>query len=265
VGSSGSESTPAARPRIGITTYLEPARWGVWEQPAVLLPHLYVDAVHRAGGVPVLLPPLPDGAAEALAGVDGLVLAGGADVDPAIYGAEPQEGTDPPRRDRDGWETALLAAALQTGTPVLGVCRGAQVLNVAVGGSLHQHLPDVAGTEQHRPALARHGRVAVTTAPGSALADALGGHAVVPCYHHQSIDRLGAGLTATAWADDGTVEAIEMADHDYVVGVQWHPETEPDDPRVFASLVTAAAENRDARAAAAVHAATHRTEQEGPS
>jgi len=236
------------RPRIGITTYLEPARWGVWEQSAVLLPHLYVEAVHRAGGVPVLLPPLPDGAAEALEGVDALVVAGGADVDPAAYGAAAHEGTDTPRRDRDTWETTLLASAIETNTPVLGVCRGAQMINVALGGTLHQHLPDIVGHDLHRPAVARHGRVHVTVDAGSAVADALGSDADVPCYHHQSIDRLGDGLRATAWADDGTVEAIELVGPDYVVGVQWHPELDPADARVFSSLVAAALARRADRA-----------------
>ncbi len=165
--SGGSDVVAGAgsRPRIGITTYLEPARWGVWDQPATLLPHAYVEVLHRAGGVPVLLPPLPDGAADVLIGVDGLLLAGGADVDPERYGAPPQEGTDRPRRDRDGWEFGLLAVALAQRMPVLGVCRGAQVLNVAAGGTLHQHLPDVLGHDGHRPALGRFGRVQVRIDP----------------------------------------------------------------------------------------------------
>lgn len=228
------------RPRIGITTYLEQARWGAWDQPAVLLPHLYVAAVHRAGGVPVLLPPLPDGAAEALGGVDGLVVAGGADVDPAAYGSAPRTGTDEPRRDRDAWELALLAAAIEAGTPLLGVCRGTQVLNVAVGGTLHQHLPDVVGHDRHRPAPAQHGRVHVTVDPTSALAGVVGTEVEVPCYHHQSMDALGAGLRATAWADDGTVEAVELDGPGYAIGVQWHPELDVDDLRLFESLVSAA-------------------------
>jgi gamma-glutamyl-gamma-aminobutyrate hydrolase PuuD len=234
-----------ARPRIGVTTYLEQARWGAWDQAAVLLPHLYVAAVHRAGGVPVLLPPLPDGAAEALDGVDGLLVAGGADVDAERYGAEPREGSDPPRRDRDAWELALLDVALDRGVPVLGVCRGAQVLNVATGGSLHQHLPDVVGSELHRPAPAQHGRVQVSVEPGSALAQVVGPEADVPCYHHQAVDRLGEGLRATAWAEDGTVEAVELAGDAFVLGVQWHPELDAHDDRLFAALVQAARRARD--------------------
>lgn len=229
-----------ARPRIGISTYLEPARWGAWDQPAVLLPHAYVVAVHRAGGVPVLLPPLPDGAAEALAGVDGLVLAGGADVDPAAYGAEPGVGTDPPRRDRDEWEFGLVAAALEQQIPVLGICRGAQVLNVARGGTLHQHLPDVVGTNGHRTALGQFARVPVAVASGSRLAGILAAAETVPCSHHQAINRLGAGLTASAWAQDGTVEAVELPGPGYAVGVQWHPELDAGDLRLFGSLVAAA-------------------------
>lgn len=243
----GSRQNPhQSRPRIGITTYLERARWGVWEQAAALLPHAYVDAVHRAGGIPVLLPPLPDGAADALGGVDALVVAGGADVDPATYGAQPRPGTDAPRRDRDTWEAALLAAALERGTPTLGVCRGAQVLNVVAGGTLHQHLPDVVGNDRHRPANARHARVHVTIDARSALAGVLGTEADVPCHHHQAIDRLGDGLRATAWADDGTVEAVEHEGHDFAVGVQWHPEVDTTDLRLFEALVAAGLRGRGA-------------------
>lgn len=227
-------------PRIGITTYLEQARWGAWDRRAVLLPHLYVAAVHRAGGVPVLLPPLPDGAAEALGGVEGLVVAGGADVDPAAYGSAPREGTDEPRRDRDAWELALVTTAIRSGTPLLGVCRGAQVLNVAVGGTLHQHLPDVVGHDRHRPAPAQHGRMHVTVDPGSALAGVVGTEIDVPCSHHQAMDLLGEGVRATAWADDGTVEGIELDGLGYALGVQWHPELDVDDLRLFESLVAAA-------------------------
>jgi len=245
VASSVSEALHAApaagaRPRIGITTYLEQARWGAWDQPAVLLPHLYVASVHRAGGVPVLLPPLPDGAGEALAGVDGLLVAGGADVEAERYGAVPREGSDDPRPDRDAWELALLGVALERGVPVLGICRGAQVLNVATGGSLHQHLPDVVGSEAHRPAPAQHGRVQVCVQAGSALARAVGPAVDVPCYHHQAMDRLGQGLRATAWADDGTVEAVELAGDAFVLGVQWHPELDAHDDRLFVALVQAA-------------------------
>ncbi len=249
MASSASETPPAAgrRPRIGITTYLEQARWGAWDQSAVLLPQAYVASVHRAGGVPVLLPPLPDGAAEAVDGVHGLLVAGGADVEAERYGAVCGEGSDPPRRDRDGWELALLDLALAQGVPVLGVCRGAQVLNVATGGSLHQHLPDVVGTDAHRPAPALHGRVQVTVEPGSGLADVVGGSVDVPCYHHQSIDRLGRGLRATARAVDGTIEAVELAGDAFVLGVQWHPELDAHDDRLFAALVRAARQHALAR------------------
>lgn len=245
MASSASEAFPATRaagtrPRIGITTYLEQARWGAWDQPAVLLPHAYVAAVHGAGGVPVLLPSLPDGAAEALAGVHGLLVAGGADVQAERYGAVTREGNDEPRGERDAWEMALLAVALERGLPVLGICRGAQVLNIATGGSLHQHLPDVVGSEVHRPAPAQHGRVHVAVEPGSTLALAVGPTVDVPCYHHQAMDRLGQGLRATAWADDGTVEAVEMVGSAFVLGVQWHPELDAHDDRLFVALVQAA-------------------------
>ena len=161
----------APLPRIGLTTYVEDARWGVWAERAALLPVTYVHAVAGAGGLPVLLPPVvpgevDDAAAAAVATIDGLVLTGGSDVDPGRYGAAAHRETDPPQAHRDDWEEALLRAALAVDHPVLAVCRGAQVLNVARGGTLHQHLPDVLGEDTHRPTLGAYARVPVTVAPG---------------------------------------------------------------------------------------------------
>jgi gamma-glutamyl-gamma-aminobutyrate hydrolase PuuD len=231
---------------VGLPTYVETVRWGVWDRSAALLPHSYVAAVAEAGGLPVLLPP-PSGApgapadlaAIALDGVDALVLTGGADVDPARYGADRRSATQPPRPDRDVWEAALVAAALDRDLPVLAICRGAQLLDVTLGGSLDQHLPDVVGHEGHQPGPALLGTTRVRLAPGTPLAAILGPEVKVPCYHHQAIRRLGRGVEAVGWADDDTIEAVVVGGHRFAVGVQWHPE-DGDDPRLFRALVAAA-------------------------
>jgi gamma-glutamyl-gamma-aminobutyrate hydrolase PuuD len=235
----------AERPVVGVTTYLEPATWMMWERPAAVLPRSYVDCIAAAGGVPVLLPPVPAGAAEAVAAVGALVLSGGADVDPERYGEALHPATVL-RPDRDDWELALLQAALDRDIPVLAICRGAQVLNVACGGTLHQHLPEVTDHPGHLPGHGVYGASLVRVLPGSRLAGIVGTALEVPCYHHQAVDRVGAGLVATAWAEDGTVEAVEHTGHRLVLGVQWHPEqpVPPDggiDGRLFTALVGAAA------------------------
>jgi anthranilate synthase component 2/putative glutamine amidotransferase len=224
-------------PLVGITSYLDEAAWGVWRQSAALVPQTYVDAVSRAGGTPVLLPPQPGGADRLLDALDGLVLAGGSDIDPARYGEDAHPRTGPPHRARDDWEFELLAGALRRDLPVLGVCRGMQLLNVALGGTLVQHLPD--GSHQNPPA--RFARQAVLVRPDSLLGAVLGRAAKVSCYHHQAADRLGTGLQAVAWAADETVEALELPDRRFVLGVQWHPETDADDLRLFRALTAAAA------------------------
>lgn len=227
---------------IGISCYVEQARWGVWDLPAALLPGAYLDAVSRAGGVPVLLPPVP-GVEAAAARLDGLVLAGGPDVDPVRYGADPQPQTEPPRPARDAAELALLEAAETAGLPVLAVCRGLQLLNVSRGGSLLQHLPDSVGHQEHNPVPGVFGRSEVRVVPGSRLAFALiggDGPVTVACHHHQAVDRLGAGLSVVAAAADGTVEAIEDASHAFLLGVQWHPEV-AEDAGLFRALVEEAA------------------------
>jgi gamma-glutamyl-gamma-aminobutyrate hydrolase PuuD len=240
VGSSGSD--PAARPLIGLTTYRERATWGVWDGvEADLLPGTYADAVLRAGGVPVLLPPDP-AVAGAVDRLDAVVLAGGADVEPARYGAEPDPRTGAARPDRDATELAVLARALDLGIPVLGVCRGIQVLNVGLGGTLRQHIPDGVGHTGHNPRPGVFGAVEVELEPGSRVHGVLGGEVRVQCHHHQGLDRLGDGLVVTGLAADGTIEAVELADRDFVVGVQWHPEQDPqpEDVGMFAALVAAA-------------------------
>lgn len=237
-------SNGSDRPRIGISTYVEHARWGVWDREAALLPTSYVTAVHSAGAVPVLLPVLPDGEDVALSGVDGLVLAGGADVDPPSYGQKPHSTVRRTRPERDGWETRLLRAALRQDMPVLGVCRGAQILNVALGGSLHQHLPEVVEHEGHQPAPAVFGRSRIRLRPGSRTAALLGDEVTVPCYHHQSLGSVADLLDVVGHAEDGTVEAVELPTHRFALGVQWHPEEDLQDLRLFEALAAAALTTR---------------------
>jgi putative glutamine amidotransferase len=244
-------------PVIGLSTYAEPTRWAAWHAPAALLPTSYLDQVTEAGGVPVLLPPVT-GIASALGRLDGLILTGGGDLDPAGYGAEPDPQTSRVHPERDQAELELLAAALADGLPVLGICRGMQLLNMARGGTLCQHLAAEAG---HRPEPGTFGSHPVRLAPGSQLAAILrpvGGPAEltldVPTAHHQGIARLGDGLVPAAWAQDGLIEAVEMArgpgQHPFMLGVQWHPEASQDQ-RLVSALVTAAAAGPGRGAAAA--------------
>jgi putative glutamine amidotransferase len=223
---------------VGITSYApERVRWGVWEEDAVLVPASYVRSIERAGGRPLIVPTASeDGAAEVLELLDGLVLSGGSDVDPGRYGAAPHPETDAPRQARDGAELALLREALERDLPVLAICRGSQLLNVAHGGDLVQHLPDVLGHDEHRHtpgAFADH-EVAVETE--SRLGRILGERAPVKSHHHQGYGRVGDGLREVAWADDGTVEALEDSERRFLVGVLWHPE-EGEDAALFEALV----------------------------
>ncbi|MFG2225725.1 gamma-glutamyl-gamma-aminobutyrate hydrolase family protein [Streptomyces sp. NPDC048644] len=232
-----------SRPLIGISTYLEDeARWGVWTLPAAVLPAGYHRMVQRAGGLAALLPPdTAEAAAGAVARLDGLVIAGGADVAPARYGADPHPRTGPPNEARDTWELALIEAALDGDVPLLGVCRGLQLLNVLRGGTLVQHLDGHAGPPG---VFERH---AVEPVPGTALAAVLPEPVSVPTYHHQSVDRIGRGLLPSGHADDGTVEALELPDaRAFTLAVQWHPEA-GDDDRLMAALVAAARERPAAR------------------
>ena len=223
-----------SKPLIGVTTYLEPAKWGVWEMPAALLPAGYPRLVQAAGGLATLLPPDDPAAAESVvARLDGLVIAGGADVEPIRYGAEPDPRTGPPARERDSWELALIRAALASGTPLLGICRGLQLLNVALGGTLVQHL------DGHVGGVGVFGRHTVKPVPGTRYASIVPEESSVPTYHNQSVDRLADTLVASAYAQDGTVEAVELAGAGWALGVQWHPEA-GDDERVMSSLVSAA-------------------------
>lgn len=241
------------RPIIGLTTYLEQAQQGVWDVPASFLPKQYFEAVNLAGGIAVLLPPQPVDAEIAnrvLDSLDGLIVTGGKDVDPARYGQQPHPTTDRPRLDRDEWEDALLSAAIERELPFLGICRGLQVLNVSRGGSLIQHLPDVVGSNRYNLGGGVFATNQVVLEPGTQLAELLerSGSLAVQSYHHQAIDRVGDGLAVTARTDDGTIQAVELTTVPFGVAVQWHPEETVDDLRLFAGLVEAAGAYRMARA-----------------
>jgi gamma-glutamyl-gamma-aminobutyrate hydrolase PuuD len=232
-------------PLIGISSYSEVAKWGVWDQQATLLPQTYVNAVAGAGGVPVLLPPMP-GVEAAVERLDGLIISGGPDVEPDRYGAERGPHTKVIRPERDAAELALFRAALQRGVPVLGICRGMQLMNVALGGTLIQHLPDVVGHDGHSPVTNGMGEHKVAVGESGCLAAILGpGNLAVPTHHHQGIDRLAVGLIPTAWAEDGMIEAFELdsGTHPFAVAVQWHPEASTEHG-LFRALVAAAERRR---------------------
>jgi putative glutamine amidotransferase len=235
------------RPVIGITSYApERVTWGVWEDPVVMVPAAYVNAVERAGGRPLIVPPSPDAVEETLELLDGIIFSGGNDIDPARYGAEPHPATDAPRHERDDAELALLTAALERDVPVLAVCRGSQVLNVALGGDLVQHLPDEVGHEQHRHTPGEFADHEVAVEPESRLGAILGDRAPVKSHHHQGYGRIGEGLVEVAWAEDGTVEGLEDPTKRFALGVLWHPE-EGEDFALFQALVEQAREYREQR------------------
>jgi putative glutamine amidotransferase len=226
------------RPLIGITCYVEQARWGVWDVPAALLPFAYVQKVETAGGRAVILPPSAAGDDEVISRIDGLVFAGGADLDPALYGEEAAPETSGLRPERDAAEAPLMRAALEQDVPVLGICRGMQLMAVVRDGALVQHLPDAVGHERHRPAPGVYGLHDVRLEPGSRAHQILGDSVSVPSYHHQGLAKPGA-LTVTGWADDDSPEVVEEPARRFAVGVLWHPEAS-EDPRLFDALVHAA-------------------------
>ena len=240
MASSASEHAVKGRPLIGLTTYRERAQMLVWDTEFALLHNAYVDSVARAGGIPVLLPPQEHGAEEVIGRLDALVLTGGSDVTPEHYRQPAHPRTAIVRPWRDQWELRLLERALAADLPVLGVCRGAQLLNVALGGTLDQHVPDRLGHQGHCPAPGVFGQTQVTLRPGSTLAEVLGPQARVACYHHQALREVARGLEVTGTSDDGTVEAVELAGRRFVIGVQWHPEQNGEDVRLFKALAAAA-------------------------
>jgi putative glutamine amidotransferase len=241
-------------PLVGVSTYYTEASWGVLRRPASVVPASYFELVAAAGGRPLLVPPIRSasdgpkwGSAEVIEVLDALVLIGGGDVDPQTYGESPKEsvaGVDPVR---DGSERALLAAALQRDLPLLAICRGHQLLNVHLGGTLHQHLPDLLGHREHQVGPGVFNDMDVVTVPGTVVAGIFGDKSTVRCNHHQTVNRLGRGLVVSAYSVEpsategasGVIEAIELPGSRFVVGVQWHPE-DSGDARPFAALVDAA-------------------------
>jgi gamma-glutamyl-gamma-aminobutyrate hydrolase PuuD len=232
---------------IGITTYAQNARWGAWDLPAALIPLDYVTSVERAGGRPLLVPPSDDSVDETLDVLDGIIFSGGADIGPDTYGAEAHPETDPPQTQRDRAELALLAAALERDIPTLAICRGFQLLNVVRGGDLVQHLPEAVGDEKHREVRGVFSEHPVEVKGGTRLGSLLGERQPgVKSSHHQGVARIGNGLVETAWAEDGTLEALEDPTKRFALGVLWHPEA-GEDQRLFDALVDEARRFRAAR------------------
>jgi putative glutamine amidotransferase len=234
---------------IGITTYHTSVDWRGWPEEGALLPWTYVTSVRESGGSAILLPPNGDASAAAaeaeaiVSRLDGVIIAGGADIDPAIYGAPAHPETDVSSPDRDVWELAVAEAALRLRVPLLGICRGMQLLNVACGGTLHQHIPDIVGHGNHSGTEKGFGRHRVRVTAGTTVISILpdgGEYFEVPTHHHQAVDKVGDGLAAVAWADDGIIEAVEsVSPGEFTVGVQWHPE-QGTDLRLFRALTAAA-------------------------
>jgi putative glutamine amidotransferase len=234
------------RPVVGIGAHTGPVKIAIFDKRATFVAEEFVDRLYAVGCAPVLLPPLP-GSEHVVPRLDGLFLLPGPDVDPASYSAERHPAVKRVDAERDAAEFALIDAALGAEVPILAVCRGMQLLNVFRKGTLHQHLPDIIGNDGHLTGPEAYEDQRIRMAPGSRLAAVLGETTVVPCHHHQAIDQLGVGLTATAWASDGTIEALEVPDHPFAVGVQWHTEQSPDDRLYHAFAEAARAMSRRTR------------------
>ena len=234
------------RPVIGITSYAQEASWGVWRLPAALIPLAYVDAIEQAGGRAIVIPPAEDDVEETLDALDAIVFSGGADVDPARYGADRHAETDTPQARRDAGEMALLHAALERDMPTLAICRGFQLLNVARGGDLIQHLPEEVGHDVHKQVPGEFAVHPVEVKEGSRLGAIVGSTSRVTSHHHQALGSVGEGLVESAWAADGTLEGVEDPSRRFVVGVQWHPEV-GEDAALFEALVEQAREYRAGR------------------
>ena len=234
------------KPVVGITSYAEEVTWGAWVEEAALVPLSYVRAIERAGGRPLVIPPSEGAIEETLAVLDGILFSGGSDLDPALYDAEAHPETQGVHEARDRAEMELLTAALERDMPVLAVCRGSQVLNVARGGDLVQHLPDELGHEEHKHTPGEYSDHDVTLEPGTRVGGLLGERAPVKSHHHQGFGRIGEGLRTAGYAEDGTVEALEDPSKRFAVGVLWHPE-EGEDMALFEALVEQATQYRDER------------------
>jgi len=235
-------SASSAQPIIGITCYVEEAVRGVWASMThALLPYSYVLKIERAGGIAVLIPPRVDAdvqmARAVVSRLDGLMLAGGVDIEPSRYAAQPHPSVQEARPDRDAFELALAQVTRELDTPVLGVCRGMQVMAVAAGGTLEQHLPDLVGHDEHSPAPGVYGTHTVRTVEGTRVSALLGQQVAIPSYHHQSVAS-HPGYVPAAWAPDGTLEAMEHPPSRFRLAVQWHPEAGQDD-RLFDAFVKA--------------------------
>ncbi len=236
------------RPIVGITTDIQLAAFGAWEEESALVPTDYVRAVERAGGRALLVPPSDGGIEETLEVLDGIVFSGGSDLGPGTYGHDPHPETKGVLEERDRAELALLHAALERDMPVLAVCRGSQILNVGLGGDLVQHLPDVVGHDEHKHTPGEYADHDVTLERGTRLGALLGDHAPVKSHHHQGFGRIGSGLREAARAEDGTVEALEDPARRFALGVLWHPEAGAD-TRLFEAFVEEARRYRRERRA----------------
>lgn len=257
-----------AAPLIGVTSYLEQAQTGVWDVRASFLPEVYLKAVTDAGGIAVVLPPQPvddEVAGRIIASLDGLIVSGGADVDPRRYGQPAHERTGAPREDRDAFEDALLRAAIDAELPFLGICRGAQMLNVTLGGTLIQHLPDQVGDERYQLGDGVFNPIDVEVEPGTRIAEVLGEdrRATAPLYHHQAIGEVADGLTVTSRTADGVIESLELESVPFGIAVQWHPEEHAEDRRLFAGLVRAARERSLSRSAGTIRTQTETSDTVG--
>jgi putative glutamine amidotransferase len=235
-----------ARPVVGITAYVIDAHFGSWEAESALVPSDYVRAVERAGGRPLLVPPSTEGVEETLDAVDGLLFSGGPDLDPELYDQAAHAETRDVERERDDAELALLHGALARDMPVLAICRGSQLLNVARGGDLVQHLPETLGHDGHKEVSGTFSEHAVAIEAGTLLHDLVAEHSPVKSHHHQGFGRVGDGLRVAAHAEDGSPEALEAPAQRFALGVLWHPEA-GEDARLFEALVEQAARYRAER------------------
>jgi putative glutamine amidotransferase len=236
------------KPVIGLTSYRQRGQTGVWDTEMAMLPAYYLEGVTRAGGIAVILPPQTidsEDARNLLAGLDGLVITGGRDVEASRYGHVSHELAEKPDPLRDLLEDELISAAIQMKLPFLGICRGAQMLNVNRGGTLIQHLPDLVGDNRYLPGGGNFAHMQMSVREGSKLSAIVGEQVEnAALYHHQAIDEPGEGLEVVAYSPDGIVQAVEVEDHPFGLAVQWHPEQTLDDLRLFEALIAAAKADR---------------------